>query len=73
MFILKQLPHLKVVNQTFIEITHMPLMSMILQKADGLIGLAFSSLAVDGTIPFFYNMIQQNIIKQNVFTFYMNR
>ncbi|KAK0162326.1 hypothetical protein PV327_008672 [Microctonus hyperodae] len=67
------LPHLKVANQTFIEITHMPVMSTLLDKADGLIGLAFSSLAIDGTIPFFYNMIQQNIIKENIFTFYMNR
>ncbi|KAK0081885.1 hypothetical protein PV326_007449, partial [Microctonus aethiopoides] len=31
------LPHLKVANQTFIEITHMPIMSTILQKADGVI------------------------------------
>ncbi|KAF7992127.1 hypothetical protein HCN44_001452 [Aphidius gifuensis] len=66
------LAHLKVVNQTFIEMTHLSLKPFGATKADGIVGLGFDSLAVKGAKPFFYNMINQNIVKENIFTFYMN-
>ncbi|XP_011299933.1 lysosomal aspartic protease-like [Fopius arisanus] len=67
------LEHLEVVNQTFIEMTHMSWKPFSFWKADGIIGLGWKTLAIDGTVPFFYNMIKQKIAKQNIFTFYMNR
>lgn len=67
-----QLAHLKVANQTFIEMTHLSLKPFGAVKADGVVGLGFDSLATEGAKPFFYNMINQNIVKENIFTFYMN-
>ncbi|XP_063995751.1 lysosomal aspartic protease-like isoform X2 [Diachasmimorpha longicaudata] len=67
------LEHIEVANQTFIEMTHMSWKPFALQKSDGIIGLGWRSLATNGTIPFFYNMIKQKLVKQNLFTFYMNR
>lgn len=66
------LAHLKVANQTFIEMTHLSLKPFGTFKADGIVGLGFESLAIDGTKPFFYNMINQGLVKEKIFTFYMN-
>ncbi|XP_008560599.1 lysosomal aspartic protease isoform X1 [Microplitis demolitor] len=67
------LAHLKVANQSFVEMTHMSTIPFLMTKADGIIGLGFSTLSHCTQKPFFYNMLTQKIIKKPVFTFYMNR
>lgn len=68
-----QLPHLELMNQTFIEVTKMSKLPFMLNKADGIVGLAYESLSEPNTVPFFYNLLKQGVIKQPIFTFYMNR
>jgi cathepsin D len=40
-------------------------------KYDGIVGLAFPKLAIDGTVPPFDNLFYQNRLKNPVFSFYM--
>ncbi|XP_001600858.1 lysosomal aspartic protease-like [Nasonia vitripennis] len=68
------LAHVKVVNQTFLEATHMSLNPFLQYKADGIVGLAYQEQSGwKGVTPFFYNMIRQKLVQEHVFTFYMNR
>jgi hypothetical protein len=66
-----QVAHLTL-NQTFAEIVNVPSL-YILAKADGVVGLAYSSFAVDEVIPVFYNMLKKKLIAKPVFSFYINR
>ena len=68
---LLQVGHLTL-NQTFAEIVNVPSFYLI-AKADGVVGLAYSSFAVDDVIPLFYNIVKKDLVKKPVFSFYMNR
>jgi len=53
-------------NQTFAEIVNVPSF-YLLAKADGVVGLAYSSFAVDDVIPLFYNILKKELIKKTCF------
>ncbi|GLV43473.1 cathepsin D [Carabus blaptoides fortunei] len=65
------LAQMNVTNQTFIEIDKVPYI-YIFYKADGVLGLGYSSLA-RGVNPVFYNLIKQGRIKKALFSIYLNR
>ncbi|KAK7869324.1 hypothetical protein R5R35_012885 [Gryllus longicercus] len=64
--------HTTVKNITFAEAVNIP-MTFAMSKADGVLGLGFSSISVDGVTPIFYSLLQQGAIAQPVFSFYFNR
>jgi len=42
-------------------------------KSDGIVGLAFPPLAAKGTVNFFDNLMQQAVVKNPIFSFYLSK
>jgi len=64
---------LTVKNQLFAEATKQPGITFVMAKFDGILGMAFRRISVDGveTVP--NNMAAQGLVKQNVFSFWLDR
>ena len=65
---------LKVHGQTFAEITNTKGLGAAFAIApwDGLLGLAYGSIAVDGVPTVFQNMVTQGVVNEAVFAFYLS-
>ncbi|XP_056128795.1 pepsin A-like [Lampris incognitus] len=60
-----------VANQVFgLSQTEAPFMAHMV--ADGILGLAFQSIASDNVVPVFDNMIKQNLVAQPLFSVYLS-
>jgi cathepsin D len=64
---------LAVTGQLFGEATAEPGMAFVAAKFDGLFGMGYPSIAVDGMPPWFNNAVEQGLVSKPQFAFYLNR
>ncbi|KAL8593910.1 hypothetical protein ACOMHN_048347 [Nucella lapillus] len=60
-------------NQMFAEATHQPGITFIAARFDGILGMGYKTIAVDGVLPPFYNAWDERLVSDNVFSFFLNR
>ncbi|KAJ8423000.1 hypothetical protein Cgig2_020923 [Carnegiea gigantea] len=68
-----QVGNLVVKHQQFIEATSEPSITFMVAKFDGILGLGFQEISVGKSVPVWYNMVEQGLVKEPVFSFWLNR
>lgn len=65
--------NLIVEDQVFIEATREGSLTFVLAKFDGILGLGFQEISVGNAVPVWYNMMQQRLVGDDVFSFWLNK
>ncbi|KAI7854632.1 endopeptidase [Circinella umbellata] len=60
-------------GQEFAESTKEPGFTFALARFDGILGMAFHSISVQGVIPPFYHMVERDLIDEPIFSFYLGK
>jgi len=67
-----QIGDLKIKNQLFAEATSEPGLAFAFGRFDGILGLGYDTISVNGIPPPFYNMIDQGLLDEKKFAFYLS-
>lgn len=62
---------LKIKNQLFAEATEEPGLAFAFGRFDGILGLGYDTISVNRIVPPFYSLIDQDLIDEPVFAFYL--
>ena len=60
-------------NQLFAEATAEPGLAFVEAKFDGILGMGWPSIAVNNIQPVWFNLVDQGLVSENVFSFWLNR
>jgi len=66
-----QIGDLKVKHQDFAEATAEPGLAFAFGRFDGIMGLGYDTISVNKIVPPFYNMLNQGLLDEPVFAFYL--
>jgi len=67
-----QIGDLKIKDQLFAEATSEPGLAFAFGRFDGILGLGYDTISVNKIPPPFYNMIDQGLLDEPVFAFYLS-
>lgn len=68
-----QVGDLTVKDQVFVEATKVGSLTLLLAKFDGILGLGFQEISVGNATPVWFNMVKQDLVSEEVFSFWLNR
>jgi saccharopepsin len=63
---------LKIKDQIFAEATEEPGLAFAFGRFDGILGLGYDTISVNKIVPPFYSMIDQGLLDEPVFAFYLS-
>ena len=66
-----QLGDIKIEQQDFTEATSEPGLAFAFGRFDGILGLGYDSISVNGIVPPFYHLVNRGLVDEPVFAFYL--